>query len=247
MIAKIGHRGCPVYVAENSMESFAFAFAYGADAVELDVQMSKDGYAVVMHDDVVDRTTDGVGVVADLTLAELNKIQIIDGDERRKIPLLTEVLYEFSGVEGRTVFIEVKHGADAQKVAQLVQEAVKNGGWNYSQLVMISFDVGIVVAVRKVDVHIPLGLTFEDAVANAEILAVLEREKPDYININIKVVSAEFVEEIYQRGARVNVWTVNDAQGVKACVDAKVFGVMSDDIILLNQEIDEDSLCKELQ
>ncbi len=234
MIAKIGHRGCPVHVAENSMASFALAFAQGADAVELDVQMSKDGYAVVMHDDTVDRTTDGVGLVADLMRAELKKMQIVDGDEGREIPLLTEMLHAFSGVEGRTVFIEVKHGADAQKVAQLVQKAVSQGGWNYSQLVMISFDVGIVAAVRKVDAHIPLGLTFEDAVADAEILAVLEREKPDYININIKAVSAELVEEIHQCGAQVNVWTVNDAQGVMACVNAKVDGVMSDDVMLLN-------------
>lgn len=241
MVERIGHRGCPLHVMENTMGSFAFAFSHGADAVELDVQMSKDGHAVVMHDDTVDRTTDGSGLVADMTLAELKKITVSGGgcEESQGIPLLTEVLQEFAGVPQRKIYIEVKHGKDAQHVARLVNEAVSQGEWSYAQLVMISFDDGVVEAVREVDGQIPLGLTFEDNVPEEVIIDLLKREKVEYINLNIKAVKGDLVQKIHQLGARVNVWTVNEWDEMKQCVDALVDGVMSDDIVLLSQMLDE--------
>ena len=70
----IGHRGNRAYAPENTIESFAQAVAAGADAIELDVHLSADGVAVVIHDPHVRRTTDGAGDVVGMTFDELRKL-----------------------------------------------------------------------------------------------------------------------------------------------------------------------------
>ncbi|HEY4721683.1 MAG TPA: glycerophosphodiester phosphodiesterase family protein, partial [Anaerolineae bacterium] len=72
--AVIGHRGASAAAPENTLAAFNLAVLLGADAVELDAKLSKDDVPVVMHDPTVDRTTDGRGRVADLTLADLKKL-----------------------------------------------------------------------------------------------------------------------------------------------------------------------------
>lgn len=84
-----GHRGAMGYVAENTLLSFERAVADGVDDVELDLRLSKDGVMVIMHDAAVDRTTDGHGAVADLTLAELRRLDAGDG---QRIPTFEEAL-----------------------------------------------------------------------------------------------------------------------------------------------------------
>jgi glycerophosphoryl diester phosphodiesterase len=71
---RIGHRGAAAVAPENTIASFRRAVELGAQAVELDVQRTKDGHLVVMHDDTVDRTTDGTGHVAELTLARIRRL-----------------------------------------------------------------------------------------------------------------------------------------------------------------------------
>src|SRR5208282_1627382 len=73
-LLNIGHRGASGRFPENTLSSFRAAIEAGADMCELDVQMTRDGVAVVIHDDTVDRTTDGHGAVAAMTLAELKRL-----------------------------------------------------------------------------------------------------------------------------------------------------------------------------
>jgi len=89
MVKIVGHRGAPALVAENTIESFKKAIESGADYIECDLDLSRDGRIVVMHDDTVDRTTNGRGFVRDLTLAELTALTIPGGFN---IPTIEEVL-----------------------------------------------------------------------------------------------------------------------------------------------------------
>ncbi|MGW6709627.1 glycerophosphodiester phosphodiesterase, partial [Streptomyces sp. NPDC054956] len=85
----IGHRGVMGVEPENTLRSFVRAERSGMDVLALDLRLSKDGALVVLHDAEVDRTTDGSGAVADLTLAELRGL---DAGEGQQVPLLEEVL-----------------------------------------------------------------------------------------------------------------------------------------------------------
>jgi glycerophosphoryl diester phosphodiesterase len=85
----IAHRGGPDRAPENTLAAFRIAIALGADGVELDCQRSKDGALVVIHDETVDRTTNGKGLVGDLTLAEL---RALDAGQGERVPTFEEVL-----------------------------------------------------------------------------------------------------------------------------------------------------------
>lgn len=109
----IGHRGSAGTHPENTMAAFEEALRVGADGIELDVQLSKDGVPVVIHDETVDRTTNGSGWVKDLTLAELRSLDAgswfsaLFANER--IPTLKEVL-EWSLSHAMLINIELKTG-----------------------------------------------------------------------------------------------------------------------------------------
>jgi glycerophosphoryl diester phosphodiesterase len=109
----VAHRGASAYEPENTIRSFDNAFQLGADFVELDVRLSKDGSLVVIHDEAVDRTTNGSGLVRDLTLSEL---KLLDAGKGEKIPTLEEVLELFSEPEHK-FFIEVKEPGVRGKTA----------------------------------------------------------------------------------------------------------------------------------
>ncbi|HBQ42653.1 MAG TPA: glycerophosphodiester phosphodiesterase, partial [Lactobacillus acetotolerans] len=84
-----GHRGYPAKFAENSLEGFRYAATHGAEGIEFDVQLTKDGVPIVMHDEKVDRTTDGTGWVKDFTFSEIRKLHLANGEP---VPELKEVL-----------------------------------------------------------------------------------------------------------------------------------------------------------
>src|SRR5512137_114803 len=87
----IAHRGGPAYAPENTLAAFRHAITLGVDWLELDVHLSRDGEVVVIHDETVNRTTNGVGRVADLSLAELRALDAGAGGGER-VPAFTEVL-----------------------------------------------------------------------------------------------------------------------------------------------------------
>lgn len=101
MVDVVGHRGCAERWSENTLLGFRRAIALGVDAVECDVQMSADGAAVIVHDDCVDRTTDGSGAVADMTLAQLRRLDFGRGE---RIPTLAEVLELFGDAGTRLLW-----------------------------------------------------------------------------------------------------------------------------------------------
>lgn len=101
-----GHRGYPAKFAENSMEGFRNAVANGAEGVEFDVHLTQDGVPVVMHDEKVDRTTDGTGYIRDFTLKRLRKLHLSNGEP---VPTLQE-LFELLENQDIQINLEFKTG-----------------------------------------------------------------------------------------------------------------------------------------
>lgn len=88
------HRGYPVKFAENSLEGFRYVVSHGGEGVEFDVHLTKDGVPVVMHDEKIDRTTDGKGYIKDYTLAEIRKFHLANGEPVPKLSELFDVLQD---------------------------------------------------------------------------------------------------------------------------------------------------------
>ena len=118
MTEVVGHRGAKGLVPENTLPSFEAAIAFGCDATECDVHLSADGHLVVCHDHTVDRTTNGTGAIAAMTLTEL---RVLDAGNGAQIPLFEEVL---ALVKGRiTLLCELKGDGTADAAVAAVRTA----------------------------------------------------------------------------------------------------------------------------
>src|SRR5262245_46192344 len=149
----VGHRGACGGAPENTLRSFARAIELGCHRTELDVQVSADGTAVVMHDATVDRTTDGRGAVSALTVAELKKL---DAGAGEKIPTLEEVM------DLCRHKIDLQIELKAKKSPALVADLIKRA-WEPRKTVVTSFDLELLNEFAVLIPAIPLGLLNRDA------------------------------------------------------------------------------------
>ncbi|BFH73744.1 glycerophosphodiester phosphodiesterase family protein [Sulfurisphaera javensis] len=110
----IGHRGASAYEPENTIKAFKKAIEMGCEGVEMDLRRSKDGKIVVIHDETVDRTTNGKGKVSEMTLEELKKLD----SQGEKIPLLSEVLSE---IKAKLFLLEIKEAGYEDQIVNEVK------------------------------------------------------------------------------------------------------------------------------
>jgi glycerophosphoryl diester phosphodiesterase len=159
----VAHRGASADEPENTLQAFDAAVAAGAHAVEFDVRMSADGNAVVLHDPQVDRTTDGHGLVRDLTLEELKRLRIPAGsDERVEIPTLIETLSLLSGrvaidVEIKNLPGEPDHEPDEEAAVEATLRALDGSGFVGAVLIS-SFNPRSIARSRALAPEVPTGL-----------------------------------------------------------------------------------------
>lgn len=133
MVVKVGHRGAAGHEPENTLRSFRRAMELGADMVELDVHLCGSGELVVIHDETVDRTTDGTGEVAKMTLDEM---RALDAGKGERIPTLQEVIDLATG--RMDINIELKGLGTAGPALEHIEDAVDNG-WEISGFHASSF------------------------------------------------------------------------------------------------------------
>lgn len=158
----IGHRGAAGYAPENTMVSFERGIALRADAIELDIHPTKDGELVVIHDPTLERTTNGHGLVATHTLAQLQELDagswFHPSFKNERIPTLREVL---SWARGRTkVVIEVKHGPIFYPQVEELLLAVLDETRMRSEVLVISFDHHSVRKVKQLAADVPTGVLY---------------------------------------------------------------------------------------
>jgi glycerophosphoryl diester phosphodiesterase len=202
----IGHRGYPTMAPENTLPSFKLALLAGADFVELDYYLTKDGMPLVIHDDTLDRTTDATnrwgGVklpVATRTAAELQSLDAGKWFDAKyagtKLPLLSEALDTIQGGGGMTL-IERKEG-DASGMAKLLRERKLT-----NRLVVQSFDWQYLRELHALAPEQLLG-----ALGPPKCLA--DGSKPDSTDKNL---NAAWLEELAKTGAKVAVWSKDVTQ-----------------------------------
>ena len=217
---KFGHRGAMGYEPENTLISFKKGLELNVDAVELDVYVCKTGELVVIHDDKVDRTTNGTGYVIEKTFEELRSL---DAGKGEKIPTLQEVLDLID--KKVKINIELKGANTAKPVAGLVDQYIKEKGWSVAHFMISSFnhyelkifnDLNPEVRIGALITGIPIGY--------AEFA---EKVNASSVNLCIEFINQEFVDDAHKRGLQVYVWTVNDEDDIATMKALGVDGMFS--------------------
>ena len=212
---RIGHRGARAYAPENTLTSFRKALEIGVDAVELDVRKTKDNQIVVIHDADVKRTTNGEGLVSELTLKEIKSFSAEKGE---KIPTLEETL-DFLDKKVK-VFVELKETGIEKQVLSIVhaKSLEKN-------VVITSFLEDALKKVRELDKDIETGLIY--AKHKNPIKAALEL-KANYLFALYRFTHTANVQKAHENGLKVVVWTINTPEEVEEYAKKGVDGIASD-------------------
>jgi glycerophosphoryl diester phosphodiesterase len=214
-VLNIAHRGASKAFPENTIAAFRAACAAGADMCELDVQPSRDGVIVVIHDDTVDRTTDGHGAVSSLTLEELKRLDAGGGE---RIPTLDEV---FAATAGRCgLNVELKAAGIERKVAAIMRK------WNAAETSMVSsFDWGTLEAMRAIAPEIRAGVLAEKK--PQRMLEAAARMAAYAVNPRFDLADSELCVAAHKQGCKVLVWTVDSLEVMRKLIAAGVDGIMS--------------------
>jgi glycerophosphoryl diester phosphodiesterase len=216
MVEVVGHRGAAGVLPENTLEGFRYAIELGVDAVECDVHLSGDGELIVMHDADVDRTTNGSGKIADMTLEE---IRAFDAGRGEAVPTLDELL---ETIQGKVrLLCELK--ADGTEVPAV--DAVAARGME-SDVLFISFSLERLANVKRrgegLHVGAVLGFPRARAVDRALELGVC------HVGVMYKRISLATVERVREAGVQVGVWTPNELDEMRAMISLGVDCITTD-------------------
>ena len=214
----LAHRGASAAESENTLEAFEMALAVGADGVEFDVRLTADGIPVVMHDPAVERTTDGKGLVRDLTLDELKRLRIrLAGGGYAEVPTLAETLELLSGRGAADVEIKNIPGEpDFDPSPDLVVEAILHALDETSFVgpaLLSSFDPRSIAHARALRPDVPTGLLSIEQVDAASALSFARSEgHPWMLPAAAAFLAAgeTCVREAHEEGVRVGTWVLDD-------------------------------------
>jgi len=223
------HRGASACRPENTLEAFATAIEQGADAIELDVHLTKDGEIVVAHDAWLERVSNGTGYINDHTLEELKSLdfgkQVSNGPVCR-IPTLSEV---FSLVKPSGHFVNVELKTTERQYPDLPAKLLALAG-EYAmgeRVIYSSFNHYSLKEIKTRDPKARIGLLYELAMVDPWVYA--NYLGADAIHPHYFVIAAlpETVERCHEHGVEINVWTVDEPDAVKLMLKCAVDGIIT--------------------
>ena len=215
----LGHRGASGYAPENTLEAFRLAMDMGADGFELDVHLSKEGELIVMHDERVDWTTDGSGLIQSFTLKELKALDASNGMAKykgAKVPTLGE-LYDLIRDTRHVVNVEIKtdqivYPGIAEKVLKLEQEKGMEGRILYS-----SFNHYTLMELKAIKPDVKYGILYSDGLY--EPWKYAKSIGARYIHPHWRtLLYPGLIEGSLAAGIGINPWTVNDEEIMALCI-----------------------------
>ncbi|MDG6928084.1 MAG: glycerophosphodiester phosphodiesterase [Nitrososphaerota archaeon] len=223
-----GHRGSRGLSPENTLPSFRLGISYGVDGIELDAHLSKDGKLVVMHDDAVDRTTDGHGKISDMTFEQISRLDagIKSGTQWRgtAVPLLSDVFEEFgSNIKYK---VELKHsskvypGIEKELLEEIERYSVKD------RVQVISFDFDSLKNVREMDGDIELGIIIFGK--PGWFVDIARKLNAGWIQAFYGLVFPEDVKIAHENNLKIGVWTPDDEEEIKRYYEMGVDDITSD-------------------
>jgi glycerophosphoryl diester phosphodiesterase len=223
----IAHRGASGHAPENTLASFKKAVSLGATFIETDLQLTRDARLVAIHDETVNRTTNGKGAVHDMTLADLRRLDAGSwfGSEYagERIPTLAEIL-EFAKKHDVVFYLEMKPGGSWGGEHALISTLRDSG--QIARTVIISFDANILATVRKIEPTVMTALLYDGQIEKPldQALQIGARQ----LAVRGDFVSPWLLTAARKKDLQVVCWTVNHSAHMRLLMAAGVDGIMSD-------------------
>ena len=222
------HRGASGYAPENTLAAFQKAVDLGADGVELDIQLTKDDQIVVIHDEMIDRTSDGKGWVKDYTLEELRAFNYNRTKPEYKhadIPTMREV-FELLKPTGLFINIEIKTGVVFyEKIEEKILALAKEMGME-DRVCYSSFNHYTVTRIHELKPDAEVGFLYADGPIDMPSYGVkhgVNALHPALYNLQYD----GFVKECKEKGLKLNVWTVNERPYMEMCCQYGVDAIIT--------------------
>ncbi len=241
----VAHRGASWDAPENTLRSMRLAWEQGADAIEMDVHLSKDGQIVVIHDSTTQRVAGVNSKVVEQTFNELRKLDVgrWKGPEfaGERIPALSAVLATVP--PGKRAFIEIKCGPE---IIPALDQTLRDSGLKPEQIVIISFSDAVIAAMKKarpelmamwiVSLNNKAGRQPPSA---AELVEVARRIHADGLDLsaNPDVLTPEYAATIKKARLKLAVWTVNDPRLARRMIEVGVESITTDRPGWLRQQL----------
>lgn len=229
MVEIIGHRGAAGTYPENTMVSFMACEKLGADGIELDVQLTKDGEIVVIHDETINRTTNGKGAVQDFTLSEIKQFDAsykFKGQYGKcEIPTLKEV-FEWAEGNNLSINIELKndkieyHGLE-ERVINLIRSFEME-----KRIILSSFNHKSMLKFHLMAPDIQTAVLYNRR--KKEPWKIAEDYKASAIHPNFRIISNELIQETLSHHIAVRPYTINDPKVMKRFFEANCTGIITD-------------------
>lgn len=223
----IGHRGASGHAPENTLAAFKKAVALGAGFVETDLQLSRDARFVAIHDDTLDRTTNGQGRVHDQALAALRRLDAGSwfGSEYtgERIPTLEEIL-EFTKKNDVVFYLELKPSGSWGGEHALIGALRESG--EVARVIVISFDPSILGSLRKIEPTLMTGVLYDGQLSDPHKSALDVGARQMIVRGDL--VTPAMIAEAHKNDLQVVCWTINNPAHVRLLIGAGVDGIMSD-------------------
>jgi glycerophosphoryl diester phosphodiesterase len=223
----IAHRGASGHAPENTLAAFKKAVSLGATFIETDLQLTRDTRLVAIHDETVNRTTNGKGAVHDMTLAEIRRLDAGSwfGSEfaGERLPTLDEIL-EFAKKHDVVFYLELKPAGSWGGEHALVSNLRESG--QIARTVVISFDASILAAVRKIEPTLMTALLYDGQIEKPleRALEVGARQ----LAVRGDLVTPWLLTAARKKDLQVVCWTINHSAHMRLLMSAGVDGIMSD-------------------
>ncbi|MCS7253487.1 MAG: glycerophosphodiester phosphodiesterase family protein [Armatimonadota bacterium] len=230
----IAHRGYSGIYPENTLIALREAIKLNVDGIEVDARITKDGCVILMHDETVDRTTNGSGKVEELTLEQIKALDAGSwkGEEFKgeSIPTLSEALSCLP--DDMVMYVEVKPSNAAREVISAIEE-----GGAFDRVVICSFHPSVLKMVSELRPHLPKVLIVGECQSMNEfkrLINVALECGANGLSIHYGSITAEFVKHAHQRAIGIVAWTVNDLRTLSAMLNVGVDAIATDypDIVI---------------
>lgn len=241
----IAHRGASALAPENTIAAFRMAIEEGAEGIEFDVRLTKDGEAVVFHDRTLKRTAGRKGKVADLTVEELRLLDVgswfdrangkhsNDGFANESVPTLGEALAFLENFRG-LIYIELKcKESDVDRLTDRVAEALNESDLK-TQVIVKSFKLAVIPRIRALCPGVRTAALFAPKIKN-----ILRKEKylvkiaheigADEISVHYTLATRKLLKKANRRGINVAIWTADNPRWVKRAFRLGLKAIITND------------------
>ena len=241
----IAHRGASALAPENTFAAFRKAIEDGAEGIEFDVRLSKDGEVIVFHDATLARLSDRKNLVSSLTTEELQKIDVGSWFARLKtksangdfsgetIPTLRETL-DFLKDFGGLIYVELKcRASKIEKLVKAVCDVISDSPL-LPQIIVKSFQLEAIPQVRRICPNVKTAALFAP-----KIMTILRKEKrlvniaydlgADMISVHFSLATRQLMKKAEERNLPVTIWTADNPRWIKRALDLGIFAIITND------------------